>query len=103
MLALALVVCGPFSASSFATVDLDAARKSVVEGGKALEEKRFANRCKRSRALEDYFVVTKIRSEADFVQVLQGPPKSYAGIRGGSPWVGRKPARKARARGMPEI
>jgi len=43
MLALALVVCGPFSASSFATVDLDAARKSVVEGEKAFEEKRFAD------------------------------------------------------------
>ena len=43
MRALALVVCGPFSASSFATVDFDAARKSVVEGEKALEEKRFAN------------------------------------------------------------
>ena len=41
MLALALVMCGPFSASSFATVDLDAARKSVVEGEKAFEEKRF--------------------------------------------------------------
>jgi len=43
MLAMALVVCGPFSASSLATVDLDAARKSVVEGEKAVEEKRFAD------------------------------------------------------------
>lgn len=37
------MVCGLFSASSFAAVDLDAARKSVVEGEKAFEEKRFAD------------------------------------------------------------
>jgi hypothetical protein len=43
MLALALVVCGPLSASSVGTVELDAARKSVVEGEKAFEEKRFAD------------------------------------------------------------
>jgi hypothetical protein len=43
LLALALAVCGPFSPSSLATVELDAARKSVVEGEKALEEKRFAD------------------------------------------------------------
>ena len=43
ILALALVVCGPFSAISFAGVDLDTARKAVLEGEKAFEEKRFAD------------------------------------------------------------
>lgn len=41
--AVALVVCGSFSASSFAAVDLDAARKSVLEGEKAFDEKRFVD------------------------------------------------------------
>lgn len=46
MLSLSLVMCGPLSASSFATVDLDAARKSVIKGEKAFEEKRFDDSAK---------------------------------------------------------
>jgi hypothetical protein len=53
ILALALVVCGPFSASSFATVDLDTARKSVIEGEKAFEEKRFADSARAYAAAMD--------------------------------------------------
>ena len=53
MFALALVLCGTFSASSFATVDLDAARKSVVEGEKAFEEKRYEDSARAYAAAMD--------------------------------------------------
>jgi hypothetical protein len=53
MLALALVMCGLLSASAFATVDLDTARKSVIEGEKAFEEKRFDDSAKAYAAAMD--------------------------------------------------
>ena len=46
-------MCGPLSANSLATVDLDAARKSVIEGEKAFEEKRFDDSAKAYAAAMD--------------------------------------------------